>query len=153
MIKYKFTSELAKEYYYGKLQPSTDGSAGIDLRVVGKEIDHLTYPAGDHVRLYTGVQFAIPKNWCGVLLPRSSLNLRLNAMLSNQVGLIDSDFRGEVSATLARVRADEELVFPDIGERFCQIVFLPHYSHDVIEVSDLDETDRAAGGFGSTGRG
>lgn len=96
----------------------------------------------------TGIAVAIPQGYVGLLFPRSSIS-KTGWRLANSVGVIDSDYRGSIRV---RFRADKALPsLPyKIGERVAQLVILPAPEIEFEEADSLDQTDRGAGGFGST---
>lgn len=136
-MKYKFISEEAARLYDGKLKRATDGSAGFDLRLYGFD---------DNGMVNTGVKMAIPDGYVGLLFIRSSL-AKKGFSLSNAVGVIDSDYRGEIKAKL-NFPTEESSILQ--GDRFAQIVIVQYHAQAEI-VEDLDDTERGSGGFGSTG--
>lgn len=122
----------------------TEGSAGIDLYAcTGRDIE-----PGKQVLVGTGVSVSIPKGYVGLLALRSSLAAKRGVILGNGVGVIDSDYRGEVGVLLRNCSASVVSIYP--GERIAQLVIVPYLSALVQEVGKLVETDRT-GGFGSTG--
>ena len=126
------------------LQYATDGSAGIDLPT------GYLYECGDfYYRYNTGVQVAIPEGHVGLLIPRSSLHQRGWA-LANQVGVIDSDYRGSIKLVIYKTRDDAE--FLNSYDRPVQLVIVPYQRVEIEEVDQLPETARGSGGFGSTRR-
>lgn len=93
----------------------------------------------------------LPDNKCAAFLyARSGLGVKHGICLSNGVGVIDSDYRGEVCVGLCNVSAEEYTIEP--GERVAQMVIAPVLVPETEEVSQLGETGRGEGGFGSTGR-
>lgn len=126
----------------------TEFSAGADLKV---KIDgEMVVKPNQIVEIHTGVYLEIPKGYVGLLFIRSSFGKK-GLMLKNSVGVIDSDYRGEVIAQVVNT-SQENIILAD-GERFSQIVVVPSLSlKDSIEVvEELNETARGKGGFGSTG--
>lgn len=127
------------------LQAATQGSAGIDIRVTNDyEID-----PNQQQDLSTGLHVEIPKGYVGVVVPRSSTG-RKGFRLSNTVGVIDSDYRGEI---ILSCYANNKITLKD-GDRVAQMLILPVPSVYVQEVRSLDElttTARGTAGFGSTG--
>ena len=100
----------------------------------------------------TGISLEIPEGYVGLLVLRSSIS-KLGWMLSNSVGIIDSDFRGEIMFSFTRLYNSERIWTPySEGSRIGQIVLVKHYSDDIEEVQELNETVRGEGGFGSTGK-
>lgn len=128
---------------------ATSGSAGADLYACIDE--GVTINPGDLKIIPTGIAIALPdKNCAAFLYARSGLGVKHGICLSNGVGVIDSDYRGEVCAGLCNVSSKPYTVEP--GERIAQMVIAPVIIPEQIEVSELDETGRGAGGFGSTGK-
>ncbi len=122
------------------------GAAGLD--VVAAET--LTLAAGARHAVATGFAIAIPDGFEVQVRPRSGLALKNGITCLNTPGTIDSDYRGEVKVILANLGQEPfEIVR---GERIAQLVPAPVQRAEFSEVSSLDETDRGAGGFGSTGR-
>lgn len=127
---------------------ATEGSAAVDLRYAGDET--LKIAPGERKLVPTGI--AIAPETTGVvalLFARSGLASKKGLTLSNCVGVIDSDYRGEISAAMINLGSEEVILEP--GERIAQLMFVPTLTANFIEASELDETSRGAGGFGSTG--
>ena len=142
-VKIKKVRESAKIPEY-----ATEGSAAVDLRYAGDEIIKLA-PC-ERKLIPTGI--AIAPETTGVvalLCARSGLASKKGLTLSNCVGVIDSDYRGEISAAMINLGNEEVALEP--GERIAQLMFVPVLTANFIEVGELDETTRGAGGFGSTG--
>ena len=128
---------------------ATNGSAGMDLYACIDE--PITLAPGQLAVVPTGIAIALPENSCSAFLyARSGLGVKHGICLSNGVGVIDSDYRGEICAGLCNVSDKPYTIEPD--ERVCQMVIAPVLTPDVVEVSELDNTDRGEGGFGSTGK-
>lgn len=128
---------------------ATAGSAGMDLTAAIDE--PLTIFARQRTRIPTGIQIEIPEGFEGQVRPRSGLADRAGISLSNCVGTIDSDYRGEV-IVLAVNHSDVDYTF-EPGERVAQLIILPVPRVSVVEVEELSASlQRGAGGFGSTGR-
>lgn len=128
---------------------ATAGSAGMDLYACIDE--PITLAPGQLAVVPTGIAIALPENSCAAFLyARSGLGVKHGICLSNGVGVIDSDYRGEICAGLCNVSDKPYTIEPD--ERVCQMVIAPVLTPDVVEVSELDDTDRGEGGFGSTGK-
>lgn len=128
---------------------ATAGSAGIDLRVCLDE--PLQIASYQTVLLPTGIAIFIrdPK-LAAVILPRSGLGHKHGIVLGNLVGLIDSDYQGELKISCWNRNADHFTIQP--GERIAQLVFLPIVQAQFKLVTTFTETDRGEGGFGSSGR-
>ena len=127
----------------------TEFSAGADLKV--KTDESIVIKPSESAEIYTGVYLEIPNGYVGLLFVRSSFGKK-GLMLKNSVGVIDSDYRGEIIAQVVNT-STEDIVLTD-GERFSQIVIVPCLSlKDNLEVvEELEETERGEGGFGSTGK-
>lgn len=119
------------------------GDAGLDLTIVSYErIDN------DHIKYNFGLAFEIPKGYVGLLFPRSSI-YKQGQLLSNSCGVLDSSYRGEVSAVMLGNRNDIKY---DIGDRAVQLIVMPYAEIKLIEVDELNQTERGQGGYGSTGK-
>jgi len=129
---------------YCKPEYKTKGSAGADLKIV----TDITLLPGASYLVATGVSIAIPEGYVGLVFPRSGLASK-GITLRNSVGVIDSDYRGEIMVAL--VNNSYETVVLTKGDRVAQIVFLPVTQFPFISVDKLPETTRGTGGFGSTG--
>jgi dUTP pyrophosphatase len=125
---------------------ASDGAAGLD--VVAAE-DLILQPGGRHA-VATGFALAIPTGFEVQVRPRSGLALKHGITCLNTPGTIDSDYRGEVKVILANLGAEPFEVRR--GERIAQLVPAPVLRATFREVHELSETERGAGGFGSTGR-
>lgn len=128
-----------------QLVRATEGSAGIDLR----SISDVTIEPGEIKPINTGVAFEIPENYVGLLFVRSSIGNKKHLTLTNAVGVIDSDYRGEILAKLLNTGKETQTI--EKNERFCQLVLVPYLSTDLEVVEELTETVRGEGGIGSTG--
>jgi len=124
------------------------GAAGADLRAAVAE--PLELAPGDRVLIPTGIAIAVPMGFEAQVRSRSGLALRHGLYLPNAPGTIDSDYRGEVGVILQN--GGSESVRIARGERIAQIVIAPVAQAQFVPVERLDETERGAGGFGSTGR-
>ena len=128
-----------------QLSPSTPGSAAVDLisTDVVKEWSIVTY--------YTGLMMAIPEGYAGLILPRSSISGR-NLMLANTIGLIDSDYRGEVKIKMMPIDSSKQVEWYQVGDRLAQLLIIPIIVPIYNRQSFLVPTQRGDGGFGSTNR-
>ncbi len=128
---------------------STPGSAGADLHAV---LDApLTVMPGGRVSVPTGIAIGLPgPDTVGLVYARSGLAVKHGLTLSNGVGVIDSDYTGEIRVGLVNLSAEPYTIQP--GERIAQLVVAPVCLPDFVQVDRLEETQRGAGGFGSTGR-
>lgn len=124
-----------------------DGDAGLDLTATSVT-DHEQF-----IEYGTGLAIEIPRGFVGLLFPRSSVTNK-DLVLKNSVGVIDSNYRGEIKVRFMDfVRNDgEESNVYNAGERVAQLVILALPTIELVEAEELDSTDRAAGGFGSTGK-
>lgn len=102
------------------------------------------------VKIHTGIKMEIPKGYCGLLMNRSSLANNFRLTLCDNVGLIDSDYRGEI--TLKLHNGSDSIRFIMNNERVCQMVFIKYNELAFDAVTRLSETSRGEGGYGSTGR-
>lgn len=127
---------------------ATAGAAALDLHACIDEPAVL--PAGGEALIPTGIAAAIPEGYVGILAVRSSMGIRHGVAMSNGIGVIDSDYRGPLRVGLHNFRDTEYVVEP--GDRIAQLLILPVLRPEVEVVSELSETARGAGGFGSTGR-
>lgn len=130
------------------------GDAGMDMTAISYHVDEI-----GNFCYGTGIAVEIPENHVGLIFPRSSISKK-DLMLSNGVGVIDSGYRGEISfkfkpALGTWVETKHSLnQLPEmykVGERIGQMVIVPYLSVELEEVDELGETERGAGGFGSTG--
>ena len=128
---------------------ATEGSAGIDLRVCIDE--PLQIEPGQTVLLPTGMAIHMnDKSMAATILPRSGLGHKHGIVLGNLVGLIDSDYQGEIKVSCWNRSNDCFTVNP--GERIAQLVFLPIIQAEFSVVDEFIESSRGEGGFGHTGK-
>tara|TARA_B110000467_G_scaffold135431_1_gene132342 strand:+ start:434 stop:868 length:435 start_codon:yes stop_codon:yes gene_type:complete len=126
---------------------STIASAGMDLRA---NIDEsISLKPLERTIVKTGIFMELPVGFEAQVRPRSGLAFKKGITVLNSPGTVDADYRGEVGVILVNLSA-EEFVIED-GERIAQMVIAKHEQADWAEVETLDETERGAGGFGSTG--
>jgi dUTP pyrophosphatase len=126
---------------------ASSGAAGMDL--VAAIEDEMVLRPGDRVRMPIGIEVEIPPGFQGQVVPRSGLADRSGISLTNCVGTIDSDYRGEVQVLLIN-HGREPHTFKR-GDRVAQLVIVPIPQVDLVEVDQLNESVRDRGGFGSTG--
>lgn len=127
---------------------ATEGSAGMDLYACIDE--PITLEAGEKAVIPTGIAIALPSPELGAFIfARSGLAIKHGIGLLNSVGVIDSDYRGEVCVGLINQLKEPYTIQPD--ERIAQMVIMPVSLIRPVEVDELDETERGTGGFGSTG--
>ena len=128
---------------------ATEGSAGLDLCACIAE--PITLNSGDTAVIPTGIAIALPSAEFGAFVfPRSGIAVKHGIGLLNSVGVIDSDYRGEVMVGVINQFRESYTIQP--GERIAQMVIMPVSVMPVVEVDELDDTQRGAGGFGSTGK-
>lgn len=125
---------------------ATVAAAGLDLRAD----QPTTLRPGERALVPTGIAIAIPPGYEGQVRPRSGLALRNGITCLNSPGTIDSDYRGEVCVILANL--GQESVELARGERIAQLVVAPVSRAELVQVNELPDTARGAGGFGHTGR-
>lgn len=141
-LKIKRLTDTAKLPYKG-----SEHSAGVDLYSCD-ENEISVYPS-QTVKISTGLAMEIPEGYFGAIFARSGLATKRNLRPSNCVGVIDSDYRGEVIVAIHNDSNVIQSIKP--FERVAQLVILPYMDVDVTEVETLTETARGEGGFGSTG--
>ncbi|WP_172623346.1 dUTP diphosphatase [Arabiibacter massiliensis] len=122
------------------------GDAGVDLR---STCDVLLQPF-ERKLVPCGIALAIPRGYAGFVLPRSGLAIKHGVSLVNAPGLIDSDYRGEVGVVLVNLDAHEPFAVKR-GDRIAQLVVLQVPAVEFDPSEELPETERGAGGFGSSG--
>lgn len=119
--------------------------AGWDLYAHSRSLDNKNIVYG------TGVAFEVPENYVGLLFPRSS-NAKTDLLLSNSVGVLDSGYRGEVLFKFKIATQKSIIDIYEVGDRIGQLIIIPYPEVEFIEVSELSETDRGCGGYGSSGK-
>ena len=120
---------------------ATDGSAALDLRYAADE--PMTIAPGERKLVPTGIAIA------AIVCARSGLASKKGLALSNGIGVVDSDYRGEIMAAMINLSGEAYTIEP--GERVAQLMFVPVFHASLIPSDSLDETERGNGGFGSTG--
>ena len=121
------------------------GDAGMDVR----SIEDVTLSPGARALIHTGLVLMLPPNAAAQVRPRSGLALKHGVTVLNTPGTIDAGYRGEVGVILINLGTEPFVV--EKGMKIAQIVVSPVAQAEVVEVTSVDETDRGAGGFGSTG--
>ena len=128
---------------------ATAGSAGMDLRACIDE--PMTLRPMERVKVPAGFAIALPgPQWAAYIFARSGLGIKSGITLPNCVGVIDSDYRGEIVVALVNLSDTDYTIQP--GDRVAQLVIMPVTQAEITVVDELDETERGTGGFGSTGR-
>ncbi len=126
---------------------ASEFSAGADLYACLDEA--VTVAPGETKLIHTGLAMAIPEGMAGLIYARSGLASKRGLAPANKVGVVDSDYRGEVMVALHNHGTEPQTV--EHGERIAQLVLAPVITADFDVVDDLDSTARGTGGFGSTG--
>ncbi len=128
---------------------ATSGSAGLDLYACIDE--PLTLNKGDKALIPTGIAIGLDDpHYAAFIYSRSGLAIKQGIALLNSVGVVDSDYRGEVCVGVIKLTEEPYTIQP--FERIAQMVIKPVELPQIVEVEELDETDRGDGGFGSTGK-
>ena len=128
---------------------ATKFSAGADLYACLDE-EKVSFAPGETKLIHTGVSMEIPEGLAGFIYARSSVASKRGLAPANKVGVIDSDYRGEIMVALHNHSdAVQEI---ENGERIAQIIIAPYVKAQFVESDLLEKTERGEGGFGSTGR-
>lgn len=128
---------------------ATGGSAGLDLHACMEE--SILLRPGERALIHTGIAVGLPsRDFVALIFARSGLAIKHGITLSNSVGVIDSDYRGEICVGLCNLSNEDYTITP--GERIAQLVVVRVETPMPMEVDSLDETARGSGGFGSTGK-
>lgn len=131
------------------LKYATPGSAGIDLRAAFEE-DSLLVRPGERVLIPAGIAVEIPQGMAGFIYSRSGLGAKRGLTVAQGVGVVDSDYRGEVCVWLLNTSPLARVVVR--GDRIAQLVLMPVVQAKIAYVDELSDTERGTGGFGSTGQ-
>jgi dUTP pyrophosphatase len=141
-VKIHFLNDRAKMPVCG-----SEHSAGYDLHSICDE--RITIGPHETVKMKTGIALEIPDGYFGAVFARSGIATKRGLAPANKVGVIDSDYRGELIVALHN--DTDQLQFVEPGERIAQLVIMPYLSVEFEESDSLNETERGDGGFGSTG--
>ncbi|GAB5408287.1 MAG: dUTP diphosphatase [Balneolaceae bacterium] len=125
----------------------TSSAAGMDIRAALEE--PIMLKKGERILIPTGLQMALPVGFEAQIRPRSGLAIRNGITMLNSPGTIDADYRGEVK--VIAINHGQEDFIVNHGDRIAQMIIAPVVQLAIKEVSELDETERGEGGFGSTG--
>lgn len=125
----------------------TENAAGADLYACIEE--DMIFSPHETKLVPTGLSFALPIGYAGLIYARSGLASKRHLAPANKVGVVDSDYRGEVMVALHNHSNGEQRIEPQ--ERIAQFIITPYLKANFIEVEDLGDSERGAGGFGSTG--
>ena len=142
-MQYKKLNEYAKEPTRG-----SQYAAGYDLYAA--TASDCSIPPHETLKIGTGIAVAIPDGYFGAIFARSGLATKQGLRPANCVGVVDSDYRGEIVVALHNDTGFTQYI--NAGDRIAQLVIIPYQTIDFEEVSELDKTERGEGGFGSTGR-
>lgn len=143
-VKLKLTRGMTAPEY------ATPGAAAVDLRAALEEGETLTLAPGERALIPTGLAISPEtEGVVAIIAGRSGLGVKKGVTLSNSIGVIDSDYRGEISVGI--INHGEEPFAVTRGDRIAQLFFLPVLHADFLVTETLDETERGAGGFGHTG--
>lgn len=143
-VKFKKLEKDAHAPTYG-----SDFAAGADLYALTKG-ENITFEPHETKMIHTGIAIEIPVGYAGLVYARSGIASKRGLAPANKVGVIDSDYRGEVMVSLHN-HSEEVRQIAD-GERIAQLVIAPFLSADFKECEELSDTVRGDGGFGSTGK-
>ena len=142
-VRVKRVLEGAKLPTYGSA-----AAAGADLYACLEET--VTIQPGETVFIPTGIALEVPQGCAGLIYARSSMGAKRGLAPANKVGVIDSDYRGQVMVALHNHSALPQSVEPQ--ERIAQLLITPVYTPGFVETEELSDTQRGSGGFGSTGK-
>ncbi len=142
-VKFTKIDKSASAPVYG-----TPFAAGADLRALLDE--NIEIKPSETVFIHTGIATQIPDGLVGLIYARSGLACKRGLAPANCVGVIDSDYRGEIMVALHNYSNVTQEIEPN--ERVAQLVIAPYITAEFEETEQLDDTDRGAGGFGSTGK-
>ena len=142
-VKFKKLHKNAKAPTYGSV-----GAAGADLYAVSD--GEIVLLSGTTEIIHTGIAVQIPEGYVGLVFARSGLASKKGLAPANKVGVIDSDYRGEILVALHNQTNTAQTL--SAGDRIAQIVVVPYMTVDFEEADELTDTARGAGSFGSTGK-
>lgn len=125
---------------------SKEGDAGLDITAIAQ---HFKYR--NQIEYDTGIALEVPEGYVGLIYPRSSI-FKYDLTLSNSVGVIDSNYRGEIKFIFNLTKNLMSAKIYKIGDRIGQIIIVPYPKIELIEVDELSKTNRGENGFGSSGK-
>lgn len=143
IVKFKKLNENAQAPAYGSI-----GAAGADLYALCEE--PLTVLPGETVFVHTGIAVELPEQTVGLVFARSGLACKRGLAPANKVGVIDEDYRGEILVALYNQGKTVQTI--EDGERIAQLAVVPYLPCEFAECAELSDSERGAGGFGSTGK-
>ena len=126
----------------------TASSAGMDLRAFVD--DDVVLKPFERKLIPTGLYIELPEGYEAQIRPRSGLAIKSGITVLNSPGTIDADYRGEIKVILVNLSQDDFTI--KSGDRICQMVIAKHEKAEFVEVNEISETERGAGGFGHTGK-
>ena len=144
LISVKKLDERAVLPTYG-----SEFAAGADLCALLEE-EEMVFQPGETKFVRTGLAMEIPEGYAGLIYARSGIACKRGLAPANKVGVVDSDYRGEVMVALHNHSTVEQKI--SAGERIAQLVVTPFLKATFVELEELNETVRGVGGFGSTGK-
>lgn len=127
---------------------ATEYAAGIDLYC--RTDEKIIIKPKETAKIRTGLHVEIPEGYFGAVYPRSSTGVKKHLMLANTVGIIDSDYRGEIMVFFYNYGEEDQII--EDGDRLVQLVIQPYLRCEIKKVDELAESKRGDGGFGSTGK-
>jgi dUTP pyrophosphatase len=139
--------EIINQSHHPLPEYQTSGSAGMDLRA--NLTDSITLQPMERKLIPTGLFIALPEGYEAQIRPRSGLSIKRGLSLVNAIGTIDSDYRGELMVPIINFSAEPQTI--EDGERIAQMVIARYEHATFTQVAILSETERGAGGFGSSG--
>ena len=142
-VDFKRLNDLAKLPTRG-----SEWAAGYDLYAATDQV--IDIAPHSTVKIGTGLSFALPHGTFAALFARSGIATKRGLRPANCVGICDSDYRGEYIVAVHNDTDEMQSIEP--GERIAQMILLPYFEMDFIEVKDLSDTERGAGGFGGSGK-
>ena len=142
-VKIKIVKEGARLPLFGN-----EYAAGADLCAC-LDYKSITVLPGETKLIDTGLSMELPSGYVGLIYARSGLACKQGLTLANGVGVIDSDYRGEFKVAL--YNTSKEIRTISNGDRIAQLIIMPYPAIEFVEVSELSDTERGTGGFGSTG--
>ena len=142
-ISVKKLHPMAKLPVYGSVE-----AAGADLHACLEA--PVTVMPGETAWIPTGIALEVPKGCAGLVYARSGMAAKRGLAPANKVGVIDSDYRGEIKIVLLNHSKEPQVIEP--GERIAQFVITPVLTPEYVLVDELSDTERGVGGFGSTGK-
>lgn len=137
------------EVKYSKNHPvyKTEHAAGADIRAELEE--SITIKPFERYMVPTGIYLALPEGYEAQVRPRSGLSAKFGVTVLNTPGTIDADYRGEIKVILINLGSDDFTI--NSGDRIAQMIIAPVLQADFVYAENLNDTERGAGGFGSTG--